>query len=777
MGFMAATSDSDHLRLEGLHILNLIIEKFANSPEPEFPGHVILEQYQAQVGAALRPAFAPDTASHVTSRACEVCSAWIGSGVARDLNDLRRVHQLLVSSLAKLNKDDAKGLYNESAATLEKLSILKAWAEVYIVAINGVENVTDVEVNIEAVDYNNSDSQSGEESLLSLVTPELTSLSKYWLSALKDHALLSLPPEFSSQLPHDGGAFYSNETVDAVRQYYASAWPPVLHAACLWLSTGGFDKTLSEDNKISENIVSPLQPSFSSSNVTPKTPEDISSDRFYLLLGICLEWLCSPDHKDDTRCSIICLNSLETLLAAPFPAKIIGKNSSLSTEIATVMHRQILSSEHVGVHQSAVNVIHLIVKAAQQYLDNEKKKKHKEGKPANQACEGCEADLLGEGGETGEINPLQSLVFTSLQVCLCTLVRHQPTLAPQVVASAPSLLAPPRLHVKKELLEKLVSSTVGLLMALPNLCSPAGGVAILPTVLFLVIGVLRQCGRNAHSSAQNDDSHLLPTVLDALATLAKHSYAKDERSEEQWCNLLQSALASIIDLSKTSEEEKISDEVVILQGISQLILNAPVCVGSPHNLQYPAINLFKVASQHSILQVRIQCIQILESIFNHTDSNISTPYIHALAPRILEYLYEIQSNVKCSEELQLISESINALELLIPRTLPQHRNELIGVLVGVLVGALHDNPRLGCVHPLSRQLHNYALGRLQKIGPQYPQEFRAVLANKPELRLKLEAALRGQHETAPKVDSASSNTSNRQPTIKLKTDFSNFVSK
>lgn len=32
------------------------------------------------------------------------------------------------------------------------------------------------------------------ESLLSLVQPELPSLSQYWLAALRDHALLSLPP-------------------------------------------------------------------------------------------------------------------------------------------------------------------------------------------------------------------------------------------------------------------------------------------------------------------------------------------------------------------------------------------------------------------------------------------------------------------------------------------------------------------------------------------------------------------------------------------------------
>lgn len=49
MAFMAATSDSDQLRLEGFETLNEIIEKFAQVPEPEFPGHLLLEQFQAQV--------------------------------------------------------------------------------------------------------------------------------------------------------------------------------------------------------------------------------------------------------------------------------------------------------------------------------------------------------------------------------------------------------------------------------------------------------------------------------------------------------------------------------------------------------------------------------------------------------------------------------------------------------------------------------------------------------------------------------------------------------
>lgn len=49
MAFMAATDHSDQLRLSGLQMLQIVVRKFAAVPEPEFPGHVILEQYQANV--------------------------------------------------------------------------------------------------------------------------------------------------------------------------------------------------------------------------------------------------------------------------------------------------------------------------------------------------------------------------------------------------------------------------------------------------------------------------------------------------------------------------------------------------------------------------------------------------------------------------------------------------------------------------------------------------------------------------------------------------------
>jgi len=42
------------------------------------------------------------------------------------------------------------------------------------------------------------------DSLITLVQPELPALSRLWLAMLRDYALLTLPAEFSSQLPPDG---------------------------------------------------------------------------------------------------------------------------------------------------------------------------------------------------------------------------------------------------------------------------------------------------------------------------------------------------------------------------------------------------------------------------------------------------------------------------------------------------------------------------------------------------------------------------------------------
>lgn len=49
-----------------------------------------------------------------------------------------------------------------------------------------------------------SGSESGAAGLLKLVQSDVSTLSRLWLAALQDYALLTLPQEYASQLPAAG---------------------------------------------------------------------------------------------------------------------------------------------------------------------------------------------------------------------------------------------------------------------------------------------------------------------------------------------------------------------------------------------------------------------------------------------------------------------------------------------------------------------------------------------------------------------------------------------
>ncbi|XP_065200390.1 HEAT repeat-containing protein 5B isoform X2 [Planococcus citri] len=762
MAFIAATSDSDELRLEGLRTLHIIIDKFSKVPEPEFPGHLLLEQFQAQVGAALRPAFSNETASHVTAAACAVCSAWIGSGVAKDLNDLRRVHQLLVSSLTKLqNTSNATTLYNESVATLEKLSILKAWAEVYIVAMVNEGYTSDIKITMPTIEDEESDEDFGKfeskgESLLSLVQPELSSLAEHWLAALRDHALLMLPPEYSSQLPRDGGAFYTNDTMDSCRPHYCATWPALLHAATLWLTSDFFKQPPAEKNdKIAKK----------------------ATEYFGLIFGICMESLCNSRSVCPTDSVITCLRTLYALLSLPYPRQLLTANSKLPIEVCNVLHRLILTKDHSEIHRLCMDVLKQTILAVQESLTSAKKSKFKELYPVNQdvAISSVEElDLLGEGGEDGNINHTQGFVFAVLEVCLCLIVRQMPTLN---WLSLVSSTVQTRQQLPSNELSDLVASSITAMESLPDLCSPAGAVSILPTVLYLTTSVMKEIASMTTNGKTNNVA--VTTALHALRSFVTHKYCADPRSSQQWKSLLQSTMAKMIDLAKTGSDEKKIDEVCIMLALSVFVLNAPADVIVVPNLQYPCINYFRHCFQSENIQVRMKCVQTLKHLFNHSDKTVSNGYILALAPRLVEYLHLEPTKCPNSElELQLSIEVINAVESLIRLAEPDKGVKVLGMLVPALVGFLLEES-MKFPNKYQKSLHEHSLQWLTKIGPQYPQEFKTVISQNGNLRSKLEAAARAKGQKG-KLDQKTVISKNAMistaPTIKLKTDFTNFQS-
>ncbi|KAH9496165.1 HEAT repeat-containing protein 5B [Bulinus truncatus] len=782
MSFIAATSDSNQLRLVGLAALEEVIMRFASVPEPEFPGHVILEQYQAQVGAALRPAFSPDTPSDVTAAACEVCSKWIGSGVARDLNDLRRVHQLLVSSLAKLGSVSCRPkapLYNESASTMEKLAVIRAWAEVYIVAVDremetqqrtfkNNEDRNEVEDDAEVYEH------SGE-SLLSLVQPELENLSRHWFNALKDHALLSLPTEYSNQLPSEGGAFYHPDTVETAIQHYKKSWPSILHGLSLWLDSAGFDQASidSVDDKL------PLvgQMANAPANMRPRT---MNQDRFFLILGISMEALCNSASRLEEITVRHCLRGLKALLGSSWPRSQLGKDAMLSRELLNVMHRVTLTRDGLDIHGLALDIVHLVVSASKDFLELNRTKLKENIITKDQSSEN--QNIIGEGGTNGEFPPQTSVVFATLEVCLCAIVRHIPALNP---SSNGSGFQPPT-HLTKMGAETfdLIAKIMVLMVDLLDLCSPVGAVTILPTVLHLVCGIMKEmCARGAFTPAPS----IISAGLKVFKRVCEYEIPEDNKTtddlncvKKDWSRLLQSAIATVVQFAEAGPEYTGMDLGVLVSVMCVFTSSCPRETTSIPNLLSSTIDIYKKAWETEDIQCRYKCVEAFLLILNLKDKTIAIPYIHYLAPKVIEHLNTASTTLLSTShaELQLIIVELDCLEKLLTLAEDSKRVTVVALLIPILVSMLLDESMSSKASQAVRNLSDRCLNRLTEVGRTYPEHFKTVMNMSGSLKPKLESAVRLKQKTQVQDKARMINTQAVQqpakPTITLKMDFSNF---
>nr|XP_015097483.1 HEAT repeat-containing protein 5A isoform X2 [Vicugna pacos] len=774
MAFMAATDHSDQLRLSGLETLLVVIRRFATIPEPEFPGHVILEQYQANVGAALRPAFTSETPPDVTAKACQVCSAWIASGVVSDLNDLRRVHQLLVSSLTKIQvgKEALSHLYNESASTMEILAVLKAWAEVYIIAVERHKTHNQPLKTAACSEESVRNGSSSSDGLLDLVHADLSTLSRLWLSALQDFALLTLPSEFASQLPVEGGAFYTAETSENAKLHYYSSWALILHATALWLTSTGF--VVADPDEGAPNLSRPVTPTSmcqGSSGVTVKSPEDVYTERFHLILGISVEFLCSL-RSDATMESITaCLHALQALLDVPWPRSKIGSDQDLGIELLNVLHRVILTRESPSIQLASLEVVRQIICAAQEHV----KEKRRSAEVDDGAAEKETLPEFGEGKDTGGLVPGKSLVFATLELCVCILVRQLPELNPKLTGSPGVKAAKPQLLSEDG--SRLVSAALVILSELPAVCSPEGSISILPTILYLTIGVLRE---TAVKLPGGQLSSTVAASLQALKGILSSPMARAEKSHTAWTDLLRSALTTVLDcwdpdcFSLVDGTHQELDEVSLLTAITVFILSTSPEVTTIPCLQKRCIEKFKATLEIKDPMVQIKTYQLLLSIFQYPNPAVSYPYIYSLVSSIVEKLQEIDKRKpEDTTELQIFQEGIKVLEALVAIAEEHHRSQLVACLLPILISFLLDENALGSATSIMRNLHDFALQNLMQIGPQYSSVFKSVMASSPALKARLEAAIKGNQESVKVKIPTSKHTKNagKNLSIQLKTNF------
>ncbi|KAF2002451.1 ARM repeat-containing protein [Amniculicola lignicola CBS 123094] len=209
IAFSASTAGVVQLRIRGLKIIDQVLKLFGKTPDPDFPEVTLLEQYQAQIGSALTPAFAADSSPELAAEAVNVCATFIATGIVTDVDRMGRILKLLVSALENFSSDseiasigDLKGL-SSNAQVMVKMAVFSAWAELQIA--------------------------SAEQTyLIDVLKPHIAKLTPLWLSSLREYARLRFEPDISSMgsasLSGSLDTIYAALNRETLLKFYQDSW-------------------------------------------------------------------------------------------------------------------------------------------------------------------------------------------------------------------------------------------------------------------------------------------------------------------------------------------------------------------------------------------------------------------------------------------------------------------------------------------------------------------------------------------------------------------------
>ena len=317
-----------------------------------------------------------------------------------------------------------------------------------------------------------------------LVTPHLPMLSQFWLAALKDYAYLSLPGQFSSQLPRAGGTFYTPPIIPLVVPYYEANWPSLLHAAAIWAQFIGLRKKPDRDSQWKE---SSTLPAFAgvvplTTSLAPSTDERY--DLFHLLIGLSVQMLCTPEVFDTPHTIRCCLLALRRLINTRFACSAFLTEKQLTMELLSLFRRLLLTCRDASLQLTTLHIAMLVANALKEPKSlNAGEEKEKEEEEREEVKEDLKEDIMEHG---------KSLAYSILELSACCLFRLIPGLS---LAGLEDKSPPVEPHQRKKALSpvevEMVATAVQLLPAALSLCSDEALAQVLAPALYLTLSVVR----------------------------------------------------------------------------------------------------------------------------------------------------------------------------------------------------------------------------------------------------------------------------------------------
>ncbi|KAI9188985.1 hypothetical protein H9P43_000408 [Blastocladiella emersonii ATCC 22665] len=317
VAFTASTALTQQVRREGLGLLEDVLDHFAAAEDPDFAGHRLLEQYQAQFSSALTPAFTSDAYPEIVATASHVCARYISAGITEDLFTLSRIIKLLTQALTMV-QSAATGATSGSqhAQIMIALAVLGAWAELRRAA-------------------------STVPALASVVDPQIGVLLPLWLTCLFEYSIVKqdadtagmLPTKLEGISPNVGYAMSSREVVLPM---YTGCWVPILSAVTILVSTPDAAPHIAKYGTVA-------------------TPLGTFPKMFMVLFGLAFEPLVSVRASEAT--TLACVDALMALVT---PQHMHTLAPAFAKELLTMADR-LMQTESPAVQARVVALIDALI--------------------------------------------------------------------------------------------------------------------------------------------------------------------------------------------------------------------------------------------------------------------------------------------------------------------------------------------------------------------------------------------------------------------------------
>ncbi|KAI8819328.1 armadillo-type protein [Fimicolochytrium jonesii] len=759
MAFSAATANVKDLRLEGLRLLQDILEIFSDAPDPDFDDHALLEQYQAQIGAALTPAFGSDSAPEVLSLACQVSAVYIGSGINQELATMSRILRLLTGVVERYQGGEAAS-DAPHADLLVRISILTSWAKLRIATFS-------------------------HRYLDEVVDPNLPSLATLWVGVLHDYARVKLEPDVLSAAAGDPSArssidSYLEATRNTVLPFYRKSWLTIMEALTSLLDThlDLFVKTM-----------------WGSSEAVELAPR--LSKTYFTLLGLCVEALATTETagtlkfsgipgltaggnvassttqslEDDANLSRVCLEALQRLLK---PAALGNDNlldASVFLELMTLFDK-LVQTEDVPVQAMVLQITKQIIVEHSDYISSEESDLRLRLNSMGGSLDGASGAIL-EQDENGDKSsgPLMLKVQRVLKIAFDIFVYHVP-----ILANSPTAAVTANRDSSPETVALILNAldTLTILATTPPLL--ASSKHILIPFSFYIFQALLQ--------TEKFQEKVAPRVLLCIrACLDKLSDAKDSTLAP----VLQATVSSLLD-SFDSEIWHLTTELTAadpadllilknaLMGIVLIVTGAPASTYDDH-LQTRFLKGLGRSLSHSEDEIQKTVLQCIKTILASSASAkpetapIFTSYIRLLLPQVAVWVLQASAQLRSSETLtasvKSIEEGLRLLLVIYGVVSDTKKSDALAVVVHIYISFLSSTEENGIpsfTSSAQRELHIASAQMLFQLASTQPQHFKAAISGLPEndtMALQMGLKTLAEVQQAAAAQTKASSTTNR----------------